>query len=313
VQKLIEPRIITLSEYFEHFKKSLSPKAEFYAKKSASDEKGLLFGAFRGGIPYGALSAGLAQDGGYSIFYVETIVPYRKQGVSNALLNFALSGLKSSGLDIVETGVSLSLPFYETVDYMLKKNGFKETKTLTTVINQYNDENIADFYDFKRTRGDKLAARFIGRGYSAKSFAESSEREIQDLKDGAGVSFPAALSPFRSRGRVLKDFSFIIFKDGRPAAYCVMSEFENIPSVSWVSAMASSSEARHSGVAIWALLKCLEESIASKKFTRTLFTFDSDNLEMANLKDKPPTRFKGSQSALSRVYRLRLRDWGGAS
>jgi GNAT superfamily N-acetyltransferase len=309
VRNLIEPRIISFPEYVEHFKGSLSAISAFYAKKSASDKYGVLFGAFLGGRPCGALSAGISEEGGHYIFRVETAEPYRRRGVAKALLNFALPRLKSSGLDVVETAVTLSLPSYDVVDTMLKKNGFEEVKTLTAVMNHYTDDNVADFYDFKRARWDKLAARLAARGYAAKSFTESGERGVRALEDEMGVSFPANLSPFHDSERILKDFSFIVFKGGLPVAYCVMTDFGNAPGAAIVSSMASSIGSRHTGAAIWALCRCLEESSASKRFTKTLFVFSSDNPEMANLKDEPPTRFKGSQSSVSRIYRLRMGDW----
>jgi GNAT superfamily N-acetyltransferase len=304
----IEPRIINLSEYFTYFKDSLPAISTFYARKSASVSGGFSLGAFRDGEPLGALSAGCGGDGTYSIYHFGTVESHRNQGVSGALLGSALSRFKSSGLDIAETGVSLSDPCHEIAESMLKKNAFKEVKTLTTVINHYNEDNIADFYDFKRTKGDRLAARLAARGCRAKSFAESGARGIQALKDAIGVAFPAVLSPFRNGERLLKDLSFIIFRDGGPAAYCAMTQFENVPGASEVSSMASSPELRHSGVGMWALFKCLEAAIESKRFKKTLFTFESGNMEMANLKDKPPTRFRGSRFSVSRIYRLRLRD-----
>jgi GNAT superfamily N-acetyltransferase len=307
VRNLIEPRIISLPEYVEHFKGSLSAISAFYAKKSASDKYGVLFGAFLEGRPCGALSAGIGEDGGHYIFRVETAEPYRRRGASKALLDFALPRLKSSGLDAVKTVVALSLPSYAVVESMLKKKGFEEVKTLTTVMNYYTDDSVADFYDFTRARGDKLAARLTARGYAAKSFAESGESGVRALEDEMGVSFPASLSPFRNSERILKDFSFIVFKCGRPVAYCVMTDFEGAPGVTAVSSRACSAGAGRTGAAMWALLRCLEESMLYGRFVKTLFTFESDNLEMTNLKDGPPTRFKGSQTSVSRVYRLRLR------
>jgi GNAT superfamily N-acetyltransferase len=309
----IEPRIINLSEYFTHFKGSLSAVSTFYARKSASARGGFSLGAFRDGEPLGALFGGYGRDNTYSIYHVETVEAHRHQGVSSALLNSALSRVKSSGPDIVQTGVSLSDPCHETAESILKKNAFKEVKTLTTVINHYNEDNIADFYDFKRTKGDRLAARLAARGYRAKSFAESGTCEIQALKDAIGVSFPAPLSPFRNSERLQADLSFIIFRGGGPVAYCAMTRFENVPGVSEVSSLASSPELRHSGVGMWAFLKCLEAAIVSKRFKKTLFTFESGNMEMANLKAKPPTRFSGSKLSVSRIYRLLLRDWGKSS
>jgi hypothetical protein len=306
VQKPIEAREINFSEYRKLFKSFLSSTAEFYAKKSSSNKKGLLIGAFRNGEPCGVLSAGSIEVEVHSLFHFETAEPYRKQGVCRALLAFILPYLKSSGTCVVETGVEFSSPFYGPLDFLLKKNGFQETKTLTTVINSYNDDAVAEFYDFKKKRWDKIEARLIARGYAAKSFAESGERELQMLKDEMGISFPENLSPFRHSASVLKDVSFVVFKDDCPAAYCVMTGLENVPGVSVVSSRASSSKIGHSGTAMWALIRCMEESILYGRFRKTIFTFESDNCEMANLKNGPPTRFKGSRSSVSQIYRLYL-------
>jgi hypothetical protein len=195
------------------------------------------------------------------------------------------------------------------MDSLLKKKGFQEIKTLTTVVNSYNEDNVAEYYDFRKKRWDKIEARLIARGYAARSFAESGEDEIRMLEDEMGAAFPEHLSPFRYSAGVLKDMSFIIFKAGVPIAYCVMSPFENIAQVSVVSSIASFSKANFSGAAMWALIKCLEAVNQSGKFKKTIFTFESDNVEMTNLRDGPPTRFAGTRSSVSQIYRLRLENW----
>jgi predicted GNAT family acetyltransferase len=296
--------------YMEFFKNSLPAIAKFHAKRSASSGEGVILGAFWDGEPCGALSAGPLEEGVHNIFHFGTVEPYRKRGVCAALLDFALSRLKSSGVSIAEAGVEISDFFHAVVDSILKKKGFEEIKTLTTVINRYTDEGIADFYDFKRNKWDKFEARLVARGYAAKSFADAGEDEIQALRDEIGVSFPERLSPFRHGASLLNEFSFIILKAGRPIAYCAMTNFENIAGVSAVSSRASSSKGSYGGAAMWALVRCLEESIESGKFKRTIFTFESDNAEMANLKDRPPTRFAGNARSVSRIYRLRLENWG---
>jgi hypothetical protein len=294
--------------YMDFFKNSLPAIAEFHAKKISPNGRGILLAAFWNGEPCGALSAGPQNEGVHAIFHFAAAEPCRKRGVCTTLLDSALSRLKSSGVCTVEAAVQLSAPFYAVVDAMLKKNGFKEIKTVTTVVNYYSDDITADFYDFKRKKWDKLAARLVARGYAAKSFAESDEREIQMLKDEMGVSFPENLSPFRPGVCILEDVSFIVFKDGSPVAYCVMTDFENIPGVSAVSSRASSPKVGHSGVAMWAFMRCLEEAILSGQFSKTIFMFDSDNAEMVNLKDGPPTRYKGAKSSVSQIYRLCLND-----
>jgi hypothetical protein len=310
MQKPIVVREISLFEYSEFFKDSFSTLASFYAKKSASSEEGILFGAFWDGEPCGALSAGSSKKGIHSLFHFDTVKSYRKRGICAALLDFALSRFKASGVPMAETGVEFSAPFYTAVDSLLKKKGFKEIKTLTTVVNSYSEDGIAEFYDFKKKRWDKVEARLIARGYTAKSFAESGEGEIRMLEDEMGRAFPEHLSPFHPSAGILEDLSFIIFKDGAPIAYCAMTPFENIPQVSVVSSMASFSKANLNGAAMWALVKCIEEAILSEKFRKTIFTFESDNVEMANLKDGPPTRFTGTRSSVSQIYRLRLENWG---
>jgi hypothetical protein len=126
------------------------------------------------------------------------------------------------------------------------------------------------------------------------------------LKDEMGISFPENLSPFRHGTSVLEDVSFIVFKNGCPVAYCVMIGLENVSGVSVVSSRASSSKIGRNGTAMWAFIRCLEESILRGRFRKTIFTFESDNLAMANLKNGPPTRFKGSLSSVSQIYRLCL-------
>ncbi|MDR1922711.1 MAG: hypothetical protein LBS31_13375, partial [Candidatus Adiutrix sp.] len=169
----------------------------------------------------------------------------------------------------------------------------------------------AEYLDFRKAKGNAFENRLRLRGYSAKSFGDSSEGELDALKRDMGLRFPENLTPFRDALKILSDLSSIVYRDGRPMAYCALSDCEYDEKTAVVEYMACASEYINTGAGPWALMKCLDGLFslsAAKAYKKVIFLFNGANAEMRNLVNGPLTKFKGRVISESRCYKIRLGD-----
>jgi hypothetical protein len=306
----IDVTVLDASGFASLYENSVSPLAIFYARKISGPERGLILSASTDGTPCGCLVAEKIPRGGNAyIRHIETLRGQRRAGVCRCLTMDCLSRLGSAGVNSVKMSIPLGRDYSDAMESFAASAGFAEERTTITVVNYFREDSHATFTEFMSARGNRFLRRLEKRGYILKSFAESSTAETESLRGHVGVDFPAGLDPFADESAILRDFSFIAYKDA-PAAYCVMTPFENERGVVRVAALAATAGSMKTGAAPAVLMRSLDASIGSGMYDKYIFTFDLDNLEMNNMNGYAFTRFPGCREYRSRILALELRGAG---
>jgi GNAT superfamily N-acetyltransferase len=303
----INIREVDLPSYEKFFGRSLPAISGHYARRSAREKRGFMLGAFCGGHACGVLSGGEFEEKAGSISRVDTVEAYRLRGVCKALVSSALSRFKSRGVESADTSCVVGSPCWEAMDSFLRKTGFEETVSQTSVLNYCNSETEAEFREFRERFGDRLTGRLLRRGYYIAQFVDATAVDVDALaKDAENMT--GILTRCRTDGKTISRASFMVYKNGEPAACSVLSEFDGGCATAVVSALACRERYRKTGAGLWPLLRSIEEILAGREYgyKKVIYTFLSDNVEMANLQKSPLVRFSGRISSVTRLYRMKL-------
>ncbi|MDR1916902.1 MAG: GNAT family N-acetyltransferase [Synergistaceae bacterium] len=301
--KITATNIITFNILFRPL---LPDVAAYYADGCERSGDALILGAYLDEIPCGAL-LGYSKGTTGRISYAAVAEDYRRRGVFRDLIARALLDLRSRGVETVSISNTTSAQYGEIVDVFLKREGFIESSSKVTVLNHVNDETRTEYLDFRKTKGCVLENRLQLRGYSAKSFRDSSEGELDALKRDIGARFPENLTPFRDSLKILDDISFVVYRGGQSIAYCALGDCEYDEKTVVVKYRACASEYIRTGASLWALMKCLDgvfSMSAPAAYDKAIFYFNKNSAEMQNLMNSPITKFKGRVISESRVYMI---------
>ncbi|MDR1915763.1 MAG: hypothetical protein LBQ58_04200 [Synergistaceae bacterium] len=303
----INIREVDLPSYKKFFGQSLPAISEHYARRSAEEKRGFILGAFCGGHACGVLSGGEFADRVGSISRVDTVGAYRLSGVCKALVSSALNRFRSRGAEFADTSCVIGSPGWEAMDSFLRKTGFEETVSQTSVLNYCNSETEAELRRFREHFGDRLTERLLRRGYHITSFKDATDGDVEALtKDAENMT--GILTRYRTDGKTISRASFMVYKNGEPAACSVLSEFDAGRTTAVVSALACRERYRKTGAGLWPLFRSIEEISTGRgyEYKKVIYTFLSDNTEMANLQKSPLVRFSGRRSSVTRLYRMKI-------
>jgi predicted GNAT family acetyltransferase len=310
---MLEVRRVDATDCAGYLGGLISPLANHYIKNHNGGD-GVILCAFIDGKPCGALVCGSMERNMY-VRHVEVVSEFRRRGVCRDLVASCLMYFKSMNQNIIYASVALNSPGWESMDALLKKMGFFHSSSSITIINYYNDHNIATFNEFMRTRGDRLLGRMARRGYSIRSFKDSTPAEKAALEGDMGTKYHEALNPFGGTDDIIDDLSFIVYDNlGFSVAYCVLARFKGESRTSLVSKMSARADLRKTGMALAALMTTLRCAIESGRYDKTIFTFRSGNADMFNLDSEGFTIFQGNRRSESRIYEIDLsgREYHGA-
>ena len=158
----------------------------------------------------------VADEGsGDRISYAYTVPEFRRMGVFSALVGH----VRGRAARRLRAALRQKEEFRGPVQKVLLRAGFQPGETLNIFSCKGYDFSLWD--DFKSRRGDRICGHLKRRGYSAVSFADAGE-DIQAQIRNSGT-FNPSLFLDRSEKKMAADLSFAAVKDGRLAAYVLMS------------------------------------------------------------------------------------------
>lgn len=158
----------------------------------------------------------VADEGsGDRISYAYTVPEFRRMGVFSALVGH----VRGRAARRLRAALRQKEEFHDAAVKVLLGAGFQPGETLNIFSCKGYDFSLWD--DFKSRRGDRICAHLKRRGYRAVSFADAGGGILAQIRDSG--TFNPSLFLDRSEKKLAADLSFAAVKDGKLAAYVLMS------------------------------------------------------------------------------------------
>lgn len=231
-------------------------------------------------IPCGFLCAAREPEG-TRIYYGFTEENYQKKGVFSKLLHYAVCNLQKP----IKLNILFGHKYYSEVINICASLGF----IFKSSCNVYRciSEDFIRWEKYMETSGNKLYKYLEKHGYSCVSFAETDEMIYDMLYHSSENEFKNQLNVKaffnNSNKNMNKDMSFVAVKDGKPAAYTLVSCPDS------KSAVFEHISVSHSYAGSGCILMCFAKSMESFKkldCKRALYAMYDENTHADSFRKK---------------------------
>jgi hypothetical protein len=273
----LEIRSISRDEFSEMYGDT-GRRALYYVRNLGKD--GFVLSAFSGGAPAGYLVC-RAQPAEKKLFVqvANALEEYRVPDVCSNLLSRAEAICAEMRLDAVKICVAEDAPGFGFISDFLTGNGYAVAgKVRIFRCAPGGERDYRGWEDYMAKRGDRLVRWLEADGFSAATFDGAGDAVMRELYESASNEFGNDLdiTPFlNGEGcNLLTSVSSVALKDGRPAAYCLVTGPDAISAV--FEQISVARPYRNTG----ALLMALAESMRRFKelgYTRAAYAIYENN------------------------------------
>lgn len=167
------------------------------------------------------------------------------------------------------------------IDAFLTACGFVLLQEKDVYIFDRNDETEAYCKDFMRMHGDAVMRMMRRHGFEVSAMGMARPGLIETLGEKIGEGFDEDMNPFNIKN-LDEDWSYIVHKDERPAAFVACS---SSGSELTVEMLAADRDNRGGGPAIMALMTLFEKILESDEIGRVAAAVTREDSDVARLLD----------------------------
>ena len=257
-------------------KEFLTPLAVTYLRQTVRDGGAIV--TLRKGSQY--LSLGIMKYVGddLCLTHLETLPQHRHQGYAGELLHRLLA--VSDRRKRVDSHVNVSYESYPYMKRLLLKEGFQYLYRYTTFVASMED--ILNCGGIERL--DKRLARTLEEGFSMVSFQEADPDLLEQVRHSKTNGFQNTLDPnglFQIPDYILKNYSFILYKNNTVAAYSILS-VRNADTLEF-DQLAASKQFRSTGLAIFPGLCSFEAAYHDGKYQKLMWQIMGGNTACSDM------------------------------